>query len=110
MKVITLIGPEGKREVPVGKPYALKPGEVRLPGTKQVTTEEEKAMQEAGILLGDAVEAAIKLMPAAIRPKHCTACERRKRGLNYFHELVREHGIVEAARRLRAVKNDQSGS
>lgn len=100
MAWILLRGPEGLRRVEEGVPYRKLPGEVVI-GSEQDTTEKElnDALEANMIPIGDFVEKAFKLLPEAIRPTHCSKCEKRKQVLN----LVRKNGVVETLKKLREI-------
>ena len=101
MHLIVLQGPEGIRKVPELTPYRLKPGEQIIGTTADpVETELQSALYTYQIPLGDFIEKAIKLIPAPIRPRHCSSCEKRKLVLN----KVRELGVVETLRQVREIE------
>jgi len=89
------------RKVQEGVPYRMQPGE-QVIGSAQDETERELAQELSvrQVPLGEFVEAAIKLIPEAIRPKHCSACEKRKQVMN----RVRELGVLETIKQVLAVK------
>lgn len=82
---IVIRGPEGFRRVAENTPFKLAPGE-KVVGSERDETEAElnKALAEEGMELGDFIEAAIKLIPEPVRPKHCSKCDKRKLAYNEF--------------------------
>lgn len=101
MAMIVLKGPNGLRRVEEGVPYRRLPGE-QVIGSEADKTEEElnNALAKESMGLGDFIEKSFKLLPEAIRPTHCSACEKRKRVLN----RVKEIGWVEAIKQIREIK------
>jgi hypothetical protein len=101
MRWILLNGPDGLRRVQEGVPYRMLPGE-QVIGSEMDSTEQElnEALHKNNIALGDFVEKAFKLLPEAIRPTHCSKCEKRKRVLNH----IRENGVLETVRQIREIK------
>ena len=101
--MIVLKGPEGIRRVGENVPYRLLPGEYVL-GSERDKTEEDlnDALAKESIKLGDFVEKAIKLIPAPLRPVHCTKCEKKRLVLNKVKEL----GLMETLRRMREIQNE----
>ena len=99
--MILLKGPDGLRRVPEGVPYRKLPGE-KVIGSEQDRLEADlnNALSEHNIPIGDFVERAFKLLPEAIRPKHCSKCEKRKQVLN----LIRENGVLNTIQKLREIK------
>jgi hypothetical protein len=95
--MIVLLGPDGMRQVPEGEPYRLLPGEQVIGSAAdelEAKLEAELATHQVG--LGDFVERAIAALPDAVRPKHCTQCEKRKQIMN----RVREIGVVEMVKQV----------
>lgn len=88
---IIIHGPKGVRRVLEDEPFRLDTGErvVRgeIDGSDQF--ELDKALHEEQMELGDFVEAAIKLIPEAIRPTHCSACDKRKLAMNAWSKQGR---------------------
>ena len=101
MSLILLRGPDGLRRVPEGVPYRKLPGEVVI-GSEQdpLDAELNNALAEHSIPMGDFVEKAFKLLPEAIRPQHCSKCEKRKQVLNH----IRENGVLNTIQKLREIK------
>jgi hypothetical protein len=100
MKIV-LQGPAGVRYVEEGVPYRL------LPGEQVIGAEEDTSLQDLhgelakhGLGLGDYVEKAFAALPAAIRPEHCSRCEKRKLALNRAKTI----GIIAAVKEALAVK------
>ena len=100
MALIVLRGPNGVRRVQEGMPYRLMPGE-QVMGSEADPTEAalNDALEANMIPLGDFVEKAFKLLPEAIRPTHCSKCEKRKQVLNH----VRENGVLETIKKIREI-------
>ena len=101
MALIVLKSPSGLRRVQEGIPYRLLPGEAVI-GSELDRTEAElnDALVEHNIPVGDFVEKAFKLLPEAIRPQHCSKCEKRKQVLNH----IRENGVLNTIQKLREIK------
>lgn len=101
MSVILLRGPGGLRRVPEGVPYRKLPGEQVIGSEHDPTEKELNDVLEANrIPIGDFVEKAFKLLPEAIRPAHCSRCEKRKQVLNH----IRENGVMATLKQLREIK------
>jgi hypothetical protein len=100
MALIVLKGPNGIRRVPEDTPYRKLPGE-QVWGSEEDKTEAElnDALSQEAMGLGDFVERAFKLLPASIRPTHCSKCEKRKQVLNH----VRENGVLETLKRIKEI-------
>lgn len=101
--MIVLKGPDGIRRVPEGVPYRKLPGE-RVIGSEAdaVETEMTNTLDKEGMGLGDFIEKSFKLLPEAIRPKHCSKCEKRKQVMN----RVREIGIGAMIKQIREINRD----
>jgi hypothetical protein len=99
--LIVLKGPDGLRRVPEGVPYRKLPGE-KVIGSERDETESElnDQLEKHEIPLGDFVERAFKLLPEAIRPTHCSACEKRKKVLNH----IRSNGVLNTIKQIREIK------
>jgi hypothetical protein len=68
-----------------------------------VTTGEsavDEVVKETGLGLGDIIKKGINLIPAPLRPKHCSKCEQRRLVLNRIQEL----GARETLKQLKAIK------
>jgi hypothetical protein len=99
--MILLKGPNGLRRVPEGVPYRKLPGEQVIGSEEgEEDTATNDALAKEGMGLGDFIEKSFKLLPEAIRPKHCSKCEKRKLVLN----RVKEIGIVAAIKQIREIK------
>jgi hypothetical protein len=99
--MILLKGPDGLRRVEEGVPYRKLPGEVVVGSEKDVVESEmNNALSKEGMGLGDFIEKSFKLLPEAIRPTHCSKCEKRKLVLN----RVKEIGWVQAIKQIREIK------
>ena len=100
MSLILLQGPSGLRRVQEGVPYRLLPGE-QVIGSEQDKTEAElnDILDAQNIPMGDFIEKAFKLLPEAIRPAHCTKCEKRKQVLNH----IRENGVMDTIKKIREI-------
>lgn len=98
--MIVLKGPNGIRRVEEGVPYRMLPGE-QVIGSEMDKTEEElnNALEKESMGLGDFVEKAFSILPKAIRPTHCSQCERRKLVLNRIKEI----GVKEAIKQIREI-------
>ena len=99
--MILLKGPNGLRRVPEGVPYRKLPGE-QVVGSEHDPVEAElnNELHKYDTPMGDFVEAAFKLLPEAIRPQHCSKCEKRKQVLNH----IRENGVMNTLQKLREIK------
>lgn len=100
MALIVLYGPNGLRRVPENTPYVLQPGE-QVVGSEEDPTETQlnDMLVENSIPIGDFIEKAFKLLPEAVRPTHCSKCEKRKQVLNH----LRENGVMETFKKLREI-------
>jgi len=88
MNWIIIDGPNGRRKVEEGQPYVLAPSEriVGAEGSSNVTDSSEmkelsEAFEAEGILLGDAIAKATKM----IGFRQCSSCSRRQEWLNEWH-------------------------
>jgi len=101
MAWILIQGPKGLRRVPENTPFRLEAGEGVIGSERDETeTQLHNELHAEGIGFGDFIEKAIKLIPEAIRPQHCSQCEKRKQVLN----RVRELGVKETLKQLREIK------